>query len=138
MICESVRGDDIDNLAVSAQKYIAFTLARREFPIIFPAASSVPAPVVVISPLNLMFLSQTGDVFLSSSGQTVESYQLVGECRARGDYVDLPYNLLTANRSREAGQDLGAALLRLMYGVWEPASAQQSRCWGQSASEIII
>ena len=88
MICESVRGDDIDNLAVSAQKYIAFTLARREFPIIFPAASSVPAPVVVISPLNLMFLSQTGDVFLSSSGQTVESYQLVGECRARGDYVD--------------------------------------------------
>ena len=137
MICESVRGDDIDNLAVSAQKYIAFTLARREFPIIFPAASSVPAPVVVISPLNLMFLSQTGDVFLSSSGQTVESYQLVGECRARGDYVDLPYNLLTANRSREAGQDLGAALLRLMYGVWEPASAQQSWCWGQSASEVI-
>ena len=48
-----------------------------------------------------------------------------------------PYNLLTANRSREAGQDLGAALLRLMYGVWEPASAQQSWCWGQSASEVI-
>ena len=76
-------------------------------------------------------------MFLSSSGQTVESYQSVGECGARGDYVELPYNLITANRSQEAGQDLGAALLRLMYGVWEPASAQQSRCWGQSASQVI-
>ena len=84
-----------------------------------------------------MSLSQTGDVFLSSSGQRVESYQSVGECGARGDYVELPYNLITANRSQEAGQDLGAALLRLMYGVWEPASAQQSRCWGQSASQVI-
>ena len=76
-------------------------------------------------------------MYLSTSGQSVVSHQSVGECGARGDYIDLPYTLMAANRSQQAGQELGAALLRLMYGVWLPASVQQSRCWGRSARQVI-
>ena len=65
------------------------------------------------------------------------SYQSVGECGARGDYVELPYSLLTNNRTVEAGRELGSALLRVMYGVWQPETVQQSRCWGQSAAQVI-
>ena len=76
-------------------------------------------------------------MYVSTSGQSVVSHQSVGECGARGDYIDLPYTLMAANRSQQAGQELGAALLRLMYGVWLPASVQQSRCWGRSARQVI-
>ena len=65
------------------------------------------------------------------------SYQSVGECGARGDYVELPFSLLTNNRTVEAGRELGSALLRVMYGVWQPETVQQSRCWGQSAAQVI-
>ena len=65
------------------------------------------------------------------------SFQSVGECGARGDYVELPVSLLTTNRTVEAGRQLGSALLRVMYGVWLPSSLQQSRCWGQSAGQVI-
>ena len=86
---------------------------------------------------HLSLLSQTGDVFLSPSGDSVASYQSVGECGARGDYVELPVSLLTNNRTAQAGRELGSALLRVLYGVWLPESLQQSRCWGQSAGQVI-
>ena len=98
---------------------------------------------------------QTGDVLVSVSGR-LTAHQSAGECGARGDYIQLPASSFvgSGNISRSEGvgasQELGAAFLRLMYGVWTGVTPvnitdagardqrqQAARCWGQSSLEVI-
>ena len=97
---------------------------------------------------------QTGDVLVTVSGG-LTAHQSAGECGARGDYIQLPASSFQGagniSRSEGAGAsgDLGAAFLRLMYGVWtgvtpgnntgsRDQSQQLARCWGQSSLEVIL
>ena len=118
-----------------------------------PSVSVLP-PISASS--NTQPLLQTGDVLVTESGR-LTAHQSAGECGARGDYIQLPASSFvgSGNISRSEGvgasQELGAAFLRLMYGVWtgvsptnvtnagaRDQSQQLSRCWGQSSLEVIL